>query len=100
MIPAAILAKGERVALDYLLETTPLGPFFQRADVREAIAQDIILEQFKPFIFTALFVDDDALLSSWRTQRPDHYALASRLATGELSAFAALSKEHYQKQDS
>ena len=56
MIPASILAKGERVALQYLLESSPLGAFLEREDIRKAIAEDIILEQFKPFIFTALFV--------------------------------------------
>jgi hypothetical protein len=90
MIPPAILAKGDRVALDYLLETSPLGAFFEREDLRRGIAEDIILEQFKPFVFTALFIDDDALLSSWKACRPDAFLLAKQLAEAELSPYAVL----------
>lgn len=96
MIPAAILQKGDRIALQYLLESTPLGAFFEREEVRRAIAEDIILEQFKPFVFTALFIDDEALLSSWRAQRPEAAALARRLAEPEVAAFKSLSKEFYE----
>lgn len=96
MIPASILAKGDRVALDYLLQSTPLGAFFDRPDVRRAIAEDMILEQFKPFVFTALFIDDEALQNTWRAARPEHYTLAQRLAAGELHAFGTLSRTLHQ----
>ena len=96
MVPASILANGDRVALDYLLETTPLGQFFEREDLRRAVAEDIILEQFKPFVFTALFVDDEALISAWRAQRPEGHALALQLATPELSPYAKLEKSVYE----
>jgi|GEM_PF-2508460 hypothetical protein len=97
MVPASILAKGERVALDYLLETSPLGQFFEREDLRRAVAEDIILEQFKPFVFTALFVDDEALLNIWRAQRPESHTLAKQLSTSALTAYEKLEREHYER---
>jgi len=97
MVPASILAKGERVALDYLLETTPLGQFFEREDLRRAVAEDIILEQFKPFVFTALFVDDDALLNTWRAQRPESHTMAKQLTVPALTVYEKLEKDHYEK---
>jgi len=39
MVPPSILAKGDRAALDYLLETSSLGQFFEREDLRRAIAE-------------------------------------------------------------
>jgi len=95
MIPPSILQKGDRVALQYLLESTPLGNFFEREDVRRAIAEDILLEQFKPFVFTALFIDDEMTLSAWRVQRPEAATFARRQAEKEVAAFSALSKEFY-----
>ncbi len=97
MIPASILAKGDRVALEYLLESSPLGAFFEREEVRRAIAEDILLEQFKPFVFTALFIDEEPILASWRAQRPDAYTLAKKLAEEALKPFESLSKEHYRR---
>lgn len=95
MIPSAILAKGDRACLDYLLETTSLGAFFEREEVRRAVAEDILLDQFKPFVFTALFIDDEPLLNTWRLQRPESWALAERLARAELAAYANLTPEFY-----
>lgn len=97
MIPPAILAKGDRASLDYLLETSPLGLFFEREEVRRAIAEDILLDQFKPFVFTALFIDDEMILSSWRAARPESYTLAQRLAQGELIAYEILPKDIYER---
>lgn len=97
MVPAAILAKGETVALQYLLESTPLGAFFEREEVRRAIAEDIILEQFKPFVFTSIFLDSDALQASWRVTRPEAYMLAKRLSENDLAAYASMPPEPLNK---
>jgi hypothetical protein len=90
MIPEAILAKGDRVALEYLLETTPLGAFFEGEVVRKAVAEDILLEQFKPFVFTSLFIDSETLQNSWRVMRPDSFQLAKRLAEESLTPYQKL----------
>jgi hypothetical protein len=95
MIPASVMAKGERVALEYLLESTPLGAFFEREEVRRAIAEDILLEQFKPFVFTALFLDAESLQTSWKVSRPDAYTLAKRLTEGDLTSYEGTSPETY-----
>lgn len=96
MIPESILAKGDRAALEYLLESTALGSFVQKEAVRRAIAEDIILDQFKEFVFTALFIDSPEVQAQWKIKRPDAAMMALRLAQNELSAYKALHESAYE----
>lgn len=76
-VPASCIERGPTSVAKHLLGTTSLGIFFQRPEVRHAIAEEALLARLEPFVaMPDLVTQEEKLVADWSERCPEQFAYA------------------------